>query len=154
MSAIDREQFPRAALFAAGGLVLLTLVITGAARIAKLNAPPAPASVAAAPASSVDLNFVDEANGAVTLREHGTGRLVLVLQPGEDGFIRSVVRGLARERRSHGIGAEPAFRLSEWQNGRLQLEDLSTGRTLDLQAFGPTNRDAFARILRANEAKL
>jgi putative photosynthetic complex assembly protein len=153
MSAIDREQFPRGALIAAGGLVLLTLVITGATRIARLNAPPvSPMASLPAPATTLDIVFVDEPGGAVSLREYGSNRLVLVLQPGEDGFIRSVVRGLARERRSRGIGAEPPFRLSQWSNGRLQLEDTGTGRILDLQAFGPTNREAFARVLTAAEA--
>ena len=72
-----------------------------------------------------------------------------VLPPGSNGFIRGVMRGLARERMLHGIDAAPPFRLIRWADGRLSLEDTATGRLIDLAAFGPTNAQAFARLLTA-----
>jgi putative photosynthetic complex assembly protein len=58
------------------------------------------------------------------------------------------MRGLARERRQHSIGAAPPFRLTLWRNGMLSLVDTATGRTVELDGFGPTNRAAFARFLK------
>jgi putative photosynthetic complex assembly protein len=54
-----------------------------------------------------------------------------------------------RERRSHGLGMEHPFRIARYPDGRLVLEDLATDRVIDLQAFGPTNAGAFARLLAA-----
>jgi putative photosynthetic complex assembly protein len=63
-----------------------------------------------------------------------------------------VLRGLARERRQHGIGAEPPFRLTLWANGALSLVDTATGRVIELDGFGQTNRAAFARLLKGPAA--
>jgi putative photosynthetic complex assembly protein len=101
---------------------------------------------------SRDLRFKDRADGAVAVHEAGDDRLVAVLPPGGDGFIRGTMRGLARERRQREIGAEPPFRLTRWDNGRLSLEDVGTGRRINLEAFGPTNVQAFARLLTAEAA--
>jgi putative photosynthetic complex assembly protein len=77
------------------------------------------------------------------------GRVVDVLPPGTNGFVRGVLRGLARERRRQEIGQQPPFRLTLWDDGRLSLEDETTGRRIELEAFGPTNLAAFARLLAA-----
>jgi putative photosynthetic complex assembly protein len=57
------------------------------------------------------------------------------------------LRGLARDRRADHVGIAPPFRLTHWANGRLSLDDPSTGRHIDLEVFGPTNAGAFADIL-------
>jgi putative photosynthetic complex assembly protein len=62
-----------------------------------------------------------------------------------------VVRGLAHDRIRRGLDAGPPFRLSRWADGRLELQDVATGRRIDLRAFGATNRDAFARLLPPQE---
>jgi hypothetical protein len=36
-------------------------------------------------------------------------------------------------------------------NGRLAIEDIMTRTVIELNAFGPTNADAFARFLSAKE---
>jgi putative photosynthetic complex assembly protein len=77
-------------------------------------------------------------------------RLVDTLQPGTNGFVRGVLRGLVRERRADHVGAAPPFRLTRWADGRLSLDDPSTGRHVDLEVFGPTNAGAFAQILVAS----
>jgi putative photosynthetic complex assembly protein len=152
MSAIDADPFPKGALIAAGSLVIFSLVATTAVRIAKLNAPAAPATVAAtAPLQSIDLWFVDEANGGVSVRDQGGAHQVAVLEPGTNGFIRGVMRGLAHDRVRRGIGTAPPFRLSKWSAGRLTLDDPATGRQIDLNSFGVQNTAAFAQLL--NEGK-
>ena len=69
------------------------------------------------------------------------------LPAGSDNFIRGVLRSLARERRGIGAGAETPFRVSRFDDGRIVLQDLATGRSLVLQAFGITNARAFAKWL-------
>jgi len=67
---------------------------------------------------------------------------------GEHGFIRSVMRGMARERRAQDVGHEPPFRLMRWSDGRITLDDPQTGRWVALDAFGPDNAGAFGALLR------
>ena len=50
--------------------------------------------------------------------------------------------GLARRR-----DEDHVFRLTEWADGELSLQDLSTSKKIELEAFGPTNRDVFAHLL-------
>ena len=60
-----------------------------------------------------------------------------MIEPGQQtGFIRGVMRGLARERRMRGIGDAPPFNLSLWRDGELSLTDSATGRSIELTAFG------------------
>ena len=74
--------------------------------------------------------------------------IVSVIEPGQQtGFIRGVMRGLARDRRSRGIGNAPPFNLTLWRDGELSLTDSATRRSIELTAFGSTNRAAFAALL-------
>jgi putative photosynthetic complex assembly protein len=147
MSAIDKEPFPRGALIAAGALVAFALLAAGLGRL-----QPEPPRADTAPLAAIAVTFTDEADGGVSVRTDDTGALVTTLPPRADGFVRSVLRSMVRDRRSRGIDATPPFLLARWPNGALTLEDTATGRRVDLRAFGPTNRDAFARILDAGTA--
>ena len=93
------------------------------------------------------MRFADRADGAVVITEAETGRVVNVASPGTNGFLRSTLRGLVRDRKRSDIGAEAPFRLIRWNDGRLTLQDEATGRTIDLGAFGLTNAAAFARLM-------
>ena len=81
-----------------------------------------------------------------------SGRVVDAISPGTNGFLRGVLRGLARERKLQSIGTEPPFRLTRWDDGRLSLEDPATRQRIELASFGPTNAAAFARLLRDRSA--
>ena len=70
-----------------------------------------------------------------------------VLAVGGDGFVRGVLRGVARERRGRGLGSDLPVRLIARRDGTLALEDPATGRRIELNAFGATNAAAFARFL-------
>ena len=100
-----------------------------------------------AAAESRDLRFEDGAGGAVLVFDAKDRKLVDTLAPGSNGFIRVVLRGLARERKLGDIGSEPPFRLTRFVNGQITLNDLSTGKLVDLAAFGSSNTEAFARLL-------
>ncbi len=154
MSAIDAEPFPRAALIAVAAVLTLSVAFAGAARWTGLGSQSFGTPVSSAkPSLSEDLRFADEANGAVSVSDGRTGALVATLAPGTEGFVRDVMRGLARERRMRGIGPATPFRLTQWTTGQVYLEDPATGRRIDLQAFGPTNRAAFLRLLTPAGAK-
>ena len=146
MSALDTEPFPRGALIAPSALIGISLAATTFVRVTGMNTATAPV-VTEAPTRSIAVRFIDEADGSVSVREGRTNALVTSLAPGSDGFIRSVMRGLAHDRKRRGIGPEQPFLVSQWRDGRLALEDRATGRLIDLNAFGDSNRDAFARLL-------
>jgi putative photosynthetic complex assembly protein len=142
------RPLPRAPLRGAIALALITLATVAFVRVSGIGtaSSPLPATVA-----ERELRFEDRPTGGVAVYDARDGALIDILAPGGDGFVRGALRSLARERRSHGIGSGPAFRLAAHADGRLTLEDLATGRRIDLAAFGPTNSGAFARFLKARD---
>lgn len=154
MSAVHNETVPKGALIAAASLVIMTIVATGAVRLTGTPPAASPALLRVAekatPISSRDLRFSDRADGAVVIEDVGSGATAGMVEAGsKSGFIRGVMRGLARERRMHGVGNQPPFRLTLWSDGELSLVDTATGRNLEMGAFGGTNRDAFLALLPA-----
>jgi putative photosynthetic complex assembly protein len=143
------RSFPLGALIGAAVLIGFSLLAVTAARVsgigqAEHRPPPA--------VQSVELRFEDRTDGAVLVFEGRSDDLVAVVEPGTGGFVRGVLRALVRDRRSQGGGAGEPFRLAQRADGRLTLEDPSTGRLIDLRAFGPTNEEAFARLLAGRRA--
>ena len=148
MSALDNQPFPRGALLAAGFLVGSSLLITTGARLTQVLHPVAASRPAGpAPAQRVDLRFLDGRDGSVIVRDIRDDREVAHLAPGSNGFVRGVLRGLAHDRLRRHIGMGPGFSLMRWSDGHLALQDTATGRTIDLDAFGVTNKQAFLDLL-------
>lgn len=137
-------QFPRGALIGAAALITFSLVTAAVGRLAQQGAGEWPAGQ---PVASSELRFTDRGDGAVVIADAGSGQVVDVIAPGTNGFLRSVLRGLARERKREDIGEQVPFRLTRWADNRLLLDDEATGRRIDLGAFGPTNAEAFGRVL-------
>ncbi len=152
------QTVPRPALIAAGALVLGTIAMTGAVRMGYLEREAVPATVRAQAnvgAMQVrELTFSDRDDGSVVINDATTGEEVRIIETETQsgGFIRGVMRGMARERRAYGIGAEPAFRLTLWEDGSLSLVDMATDRTIELGAFGPDNRAVFMTLLKTGDA--
>jgi putative photosynthetic complex assembly protein len=154
MSSTDTHSnmLPRGTLVLAGALVAFAFTSTVIVRVAGIPAAASPAAMRAeakiAPVASRDLRFLDRADGAVVIEDVHSGQPASVIPPGQKtGFIRGVMRGLARERRSRGIGDQPPFNLTLFRDGELSLTDSATGRQIELTAFGSTNRAAFAALL-------
>lgn len=135
---------PRRPLIAAGLLVGFSLVVAATARITGLGRTTLPDSRIVAVR---ELRFLDQADGSVAVVEPADGRMVERLPAGSNGFLRGVLRGLARDRKLAGLDDGPPFRLVRLADGRLSLEDPATGRRVDLGAFGTGNAEAFARLL-------
>jgi len=145
----DQIRVPRGALIGAGILIGLTMAAVAIVRFAGIDPT---AQVPPPTALIVDrtLRFEDRPNGSVVVLEldaDGSERVVKVLESGSDGFIRGVLRSLARARRTAGIGREQPFLLSMQADGRLVLEDPATRQRIDLRAFGPTNVESFRELL-------
>ena len=66
---------------------------------------------------------------------------------GENGFLRGTLRGFARTRRADKIGSAAPFHLTGYADGRLVLLDPSTGRDVEIEAFGSANEAVFVRLL-------
>jgi putative photosynthetic complex assembly protein len=152
MSEIDSEPFPRRALIAAGALVGITLLLTGAVSVGLLSKPSAPNTARVEKKMAVrvtrTLTFADHPGGILLIRDIKDNKVVRAIMPGEpSGFIRGVLRSFARERRSKNVGMEVAYRLTLWDDYSLSLTDTATGRTIELGSFGPDNRAAFAALL-------
>ena len=150
----DHEQtMPKGALTAALVLVMTALALTTLVKVGVLSREAIPAVVRSeahvAPVVVRQLTFTDRGDGAVVVRDVNTGETVRVLVDGVpgNGFVRGVMRGMARDRHIHGIGMAPPFTLTLWKNGTLSLEDKTTGRAVELGSFGPDNRAAFAVML-------
>jgi putative photosynthetic complex assembly protein len=138
------NRFPRPALIGAATLVGVALLSSSVARVTGIGTTQMPD---AAVVESRELLFEDRADGAVAVHDAGDGEVVAVLAPGTNGFVRGAMRGLARERKRQEVGVTPPFRLIRWSDGRLSLQDPTTGREIYLEAFGPTNADSFAQLL-------
>jgi putative photosynthetic complex assembly protein len=123
-------------------------------RAGVLDREAVPAAARAADSATVvesrRLTFADRADGAVVVADAASGATVAVIETEtkSGGFIRGVLRGLARERRSRGIGAGPPFALTLWNDGSLSFVDTATRRSIELGGFGPDNRAAFAALLK------
>ncbi len=146
MSAIDHEPFPGGALMATAALLGVTLAGTAAVRLARVTGPASPVSAPAAVAA-VDLRFADASDGSIKVSDARSGAQVSTVAPGVGGFVRGVMRGMARDRRARHIGEAPPFRLSRDGAGQLWLQDTATGRLIDLEAFGAGNRASFAAFM-------
>jgi putative photosynthetic complex assembly protein len=141
--ALGRNEVPRGALVGAGALILVTLVSVAAVRLSGVDIRPPEAP----PITVRELRFEDRSDGSVAVLD-ARGRRVHTVT-GEAGFVRGVLRALARERMRRGFGPEQAFELAAHSNGRLTLRDPLTGERVGLEAFGATNAAVFAQLLAA-----
>lgn len=137
---------PRGLLAAAGALVVFTFLAAGLARLTDIGAVHMPTM---APVATLQLRFQDQPDGGVAVVDSRDGKEIYRVQPGTNGFIRATIRGLTRERLREGVGQIPPFALTRWSDGTLSLEDSSIRRRIDLDAFGPTNAQAFAQLFAA-----
>jgi putative photosynthetic complex assembly protein len=144
------QTVPKGAIWFAVGMIGFTLIAAGTVRLglAPVAASPVAVRTAAhlAPTATRSLSFADRADGGLVITDTASG---VAVAPGEpSGFIRGMLRGLGRERRMKGVAPATPFRLESWSNGQLSLTDTGTGRSIELSAFGSTNRAEMARLLK------
>lgn len=149
-SSVD-QHFPRAVLLGAMALVITSMLLAYGTRQSGVGVTRLPTAEAV---SSRMLRFEDRADGAIGVWDTQSNELVQVLAPGTNGFVRGVMRGLARDRKLLGVGHDDAFKLVRWADGRLSLEDPTTGRNIALEPFGADNSRVFARFLETSATPL
>lgn len=129
------------------GVVLLAiLVAVGLARWSGLN----PRTPDAAVQWQRALHFADLPNGDIAVLDATTQQPVANFS-GEQGFLRSTLRALVRERHREKIGADAPFILIGRTDGRLTLLDPRTEQRIDLESFGPSNAAVFAGLRSAGQ---
>ncbi|MCU7369889.1 photosynthetic complex assembly protein PuhC [Paucibacter sp. O1-1] len=146
MSPDLQSKLPMLPLAAMAALVLSSLIGVGLVRLAGLSAQQQPD---AATLAVRQLRFEDRDDGGIEVHDARSGALLDTVAPGTNGFLRSTMRGLVRERKRQGLGPETPFELLGRSDGRLTLVDPGTGRRVDLESFGPSNSAVFARLMSA-----
>lgn len=144
-----KSSFFRSPIAGASLLVILAIAGTTMVRLTSSGIDKAPV---AAVAVMHELRFEDGADGSILIYEAKLNKLIDRAEPGENNFLRGTLRGLARERKRIGVDSKPPFKLIARADGRLMLEDPSTGRYVDLGSFGNTNRETFVRLLAIADA--
>jgi putative photosynthetic complex assembly protein len=148
MTARNRRPppFPRGTLLLAAVAVLSSIALAAAGRLTgAADSTPRVAAV-----MSRDLLFKDLPNGGVAVFDASTpAQPIEIVPPETNGFLRATMRGLARQRLRQDADIAVPFRLTEWADGRLTLEDPTTSRRVEMEAFGITNEESFARLLTA-----
>ena len=133
---------PRWAMRAVAALLALLLIGIGSARLSGWDPSVKPGALLL----ERSLRFTDAADGAIVVTDVIEARTLATMR-GEQGFLRGVLRGLARDRRQHGVGAEAPYLLSLHDDGRLLITDPSTGQRIDLASFGVDNAAVFSQWL-------
>ncbi len=151
MSDVVVERFPKSILLGAAGVVFIALVAATSARLTGTGVTDMNPAVAAAQVR--ELRFEDMSDGSIGVFKAAEDRPAEILTAGNAGFVRNVMRSMARERKQIGIGSDKPFRLVRWEDGRLSIEDPSTARHIDLGAFGSANERAFARLMGRERAQ-
>jgi putative photosynthetic complex assembly protein len=143
---------PRGALIGAFAILLFTMAMAGAVRFGLIpqsaNPTASRAAEHVAAAQTRELRFADRADGAVVVSDATTGETVKVIEFGQGGFLRATMRRMAKARVAAGIGAEPPFNLTRWENGALSLSDPETGRDAEIFGFGADHTKTFADMLK------
>jgi putative photosynthetic complex assembly protein len=132
-----------------GSMLLLILLAVGFARWQGISDK----QVDAATVWQRDLIFADGLQGAVVVKD-AKHQTEIAKFEGEQGFLRSTLRALARERKRQGIGPDAPMQLLGRADGRLTLLDPSTQQRIDLEAFGPSNVAVFAGLQKTGLAPI
>jgi putative photosynthetic complex assembly protein len=127
-----------------GSMLLLILLAIGFARWQGI----ADKQADAATVWQRDLVFADGPQGSVIVKDAQSQTEIAQFE-GEQGFLRSTLRALVRERKRQNIGPDAPMQLLGRADGRLTLLDPSTQQRIDLEAFGPSNASVFAGLQKA-----
>lgn len=127
-----------------GSMLLLIVLAIGFARWQGISDKQADAATV----WQRDLVFADGPQGSVIVKDAQSQTEIAQFE-GEQGFLRSTLRALVRERKRQNIGPDAPMQLLGRADGRLTLLDPSTQQRIDLEAFGPSNASVFAGLQKA-----
>ena len=130
------------ALIAVGGLAALILFVADFVDSGKMTREADAKAVI-----TKQLRFEDRSDGSIAVISAPDGQVVKVIE-GEAGFVRGILRAMARERRIKEVNQTIPFELIARADGRLTLLDPATGNRIDLESFGKDNVIEFAVLLK------
>ncbi len=136
----------RRALLALGLMVAFTVTAVGLYRIAGFEPVGVEKGVVV---ENRFLIFADGQDGAIVILDGETQSVIDTLGSEENGFMRNVLRGFARERTRAKVGGEEPLELMRWSTGHLSLRDPSTGLEIPLSSFAQDMTAPFARLMTA-----
>jgi len=139
MNSIQMQNY--IALFIASLLAIVILFVANYVQSGKLEHQADAAVIA-----KRTLLFRDLPSGAVGVISADNGQMIAQVE-GQAGFIRGILRAMARDRRMLEISSDDAFELVSRSDGRLTLIDLATNHRIDLESFGKDNAAEFAAFL-------
>jgi putative photosynthetic complex assembly protein len=139
MNTIQMQNY--IALFIVSLLAVVILLIGNFVQTGKLEQ-----QVDADVVTKKTLHFRDLPSGAVGVISADNGQMIAQVE-GQAGFVRGILRALARDRRIRQISSDDAFELISRTDGRLTLIDLATNNRIDLESFGKDNAAEFAAFL-------
>jgi putative photosynthetic complex assembly protein len=142
--AAANRMVPKGAVAGAAVLIGFSLV---AASLGRLTGVGTLRADYASTVQTESFRFEDRTDGGISVIAPETGATIGVVPAGTDGFVRTVLRSLAFDRQRHGVGAGPAFIIAKWADGHSTIDDPSTGRRVDLAAFGAVNMQAFEHLV-------
>lgn len=140
----EGQAFPRPVLIGAAILISFTIAVAAFVRLTGIGKSE---NEFAAVAFERALLFREL--GPNTIEVIADGGRIATLDAVEDGFIFGVLRGLGHNRKISETDMGQPYVVSVRTDGRLLLEDPSTGDQLDLRAYGADNAAAFAELLQA-----
>jgi putative photosynthetic complex assembly protein len=146
----DREKIPRVILRAMLLLVLAVLALVTWARVTDRPLDAMPPDVAVA--ESRTIHIFGKMDGSARVLD-ADGAVIADLTPDKGGFIAGMWRALNRERTKHGVSLDAPVVLIRYEDGRLALQDPTTGWRAQLLGFGRDNTAVFARLLEARPAQ-
>ncbi|MEO1732724.1 MAG: photosynthetic complex assembly protein PuhC [Pseudomonadota bacterium] len=92
------------------------------------------------------VTLTTENNGAAIVRAED-GQVIADIAAGEGGFIATIDRVVRRERTVNRAAQDMPILVRERADGRIVVFDPTTNWSAELNAFGPNNVQAFARLL-------
>jgi putative photosynthetic complex assembly protein len=142
----DHVQVPRWVLIVTGVLIVVTFAFAIFSRTTGYGRTEMPEAKVVEKRS---LLFERTPGDVIEVRDHATGNVLASAQPGEEGFLRGLLRALDRGRKLESMPLDAPYDLIRWSDGRLSLYDPTIDGTIELDVFGKDNVALFVRLLDA-----
>jgi putative photosynthetic complex assembly protein len=134
---------PRGPLIGASLLVALVFGVAIQARVSGHTASQEPVT---AVALQREVRFDMQGDGTLSVFDVGQDREIARLSSDKNGFIFGMLRGIKQKRDVAQTDPATPFRITKWQDGRMTLDDPSTGMHIAVSSFGPTQVQSFSQL--------
>lgn len=142
-----RQNSPlkQAPLILAFGLAITAIAVSAGVRFAGVS--PHQKLEGAEIQQSRLIRFEPMSDGRIIILDATSGEVITTAPLELAGFLKGVLRGLGRIRRTQEIDIADPYRLEKMTNGQLLLVDTASGISLDMNAYGRSNASVFGAFL-------